>query len=204
MKKRALAAVVGVTAIIVLAFIIPSQIGKWGEETRCKAKAQVLLTELRKGTEIYDRLIRELRSDVTKAGLTLTEIGTSEEELKKLRIKASAMRNLRYLRKNSDSFRLFLCDFRKYVAKGGFSLSEIGTSEAELEELRIKGHKASAIKTLDYLRKGSITPSFDLRELVRDIVEGGLTLSDIGTSKEELEILANRIISSKKKKDMII
>ena len=50
-------------------------------------EAQKWLGYLRNGTDMYEDYIDYLRSEVKKGGLTLQDIGTSEEELKELRIK---------------------------------------------------------------------------------------------------------------------
>jgi len=50
-----------------------------------KKKAQKWLEYLRSGTDYYESFLEYLRREVQKGGLTLKDIGTSEEELEKLR-----------------------------------------------------------------------------------------------------------------------
>jgi len=57
-----------------------------------KKEAQEWLRHLRRGTDGYEACLESLRREVQKGGLTLGEIGTSEEELKELR-PATAGRN---------------------------------------------------------------------------------------------------------------
>jgi len=54
-----------------------------------KQEAQKWLEYLRAGTDNYDMPLEYLREEVRKGGFTLEDIGTSEEELKRLQIKAS-------------------------------------------------------------------------------------------------------------------
>mgnify|MGYP001558348729 CR=1 FL=1 len=81
---------------------------------------------------------------------------------------------------------------RGTLKNGGLSLSDIGISEKEIEELRVKACSRSAEMWLDSLRN---KPSggyrhndgaaylFHLRE---ELKNGGLSLSDIGTDEKEL------------------
>jgi len=49
-----------------------------------KQEAQKWLEYLRAGTDNYDMPLEYLREEVRKGGFTLEDIGTSEEELKRL------------------------------------------------------------------------------------------------------------------------
>jgi len=100
---------------------------------------------------------------------------------------SEARRYLDYLRKGSDQYDTYIRYVREEVRKGGFTLEDIGTSEEELEELRVMGCKVSARKYLDYLRKGSDQYDTYIRYVREEVRKGGFTLEDIGTSEEELE-----------------
>lgn len=59
------------------------------------------------------------------------------------------------LRRGTDKYDLFFGCLRQELEKGGFSLADIGTSNEELEELRVNGCKISVQKWLDSLRRGT-------------------------------------------------
>ncbi len=85
--------------------------------------------------ETYDRYFERLHSEVSKGGFTLEDIGTSKEELEKLRIrncKYAAQTHLGFLRKGMYNYDAHLKSFRSEVSRGGFTLESIGTSEEEL------------------------------------------------------------------------
>lgn len=52
-----------------------------------RVEAQKWLAYLRDGTDQYDSFIGYLRREVQKGGLSLADIGTSEEELEELRVR---------------------------------------------------------------------------------------------------------------------
>ena len=92
---------------------------------------------------------------------------------------------LTILRENPD--RWFACyNLLKYTLKqGALSLADIGTSEEEIAKLQAANRKHYAHAWLVRLRKES--SRFDLRALWECIEDGGFSLEDIGTSKEEVE-----------------
>ena len=157
-----------------------------------KKEAQKWLESLRSGTIHYDGALWSLRRDVLGGGLTLEDIGTSEKELEELRVKGCknlAQELLESLRSGIDRYESFLKCLRKEVQKGGLTLEDIGTSEEELEELRVKNCKALAQECLDFLRSGADNYESFLEYLRKEVQKGGFTLEDIGTSEEELEEL---------------
>lgn len=111
--------------------------------------------------------------------------------LQKQKQKQEAMKWLGYLRGDINEYNKDCLQFlREEIADGGLTLEDIGTSEKELEEFRIKIHRFSAKKYLEYLRDGTEQYKNYLQFLREEIAEGGLTLEDIGTSEEELSRLA--------------
>lgn len=54
---------------------------------RHKVEAQKWLDYLREGTDQYDSFIGYVREEIQKGNLSLADIGTSEDELEKLRVK---------------------------------------------------------------------------------------------------------------------
>ena len=103
--------------------------------------------------------------------------------------KGEARRALKYLRSGTDQYEGVLKHLREEVQRGGLTLKDIGTSEEELERLRVEGCKTSAQNTLKYLRSGTDQYEDSLKRLRKEVQKGGLTLKDIGTSEEELERL---------------
>src|SRR3990172_2095411 len=109
----------------------------------------------------YKKCLKHLRMVVRKSGLTLEDIGTSEEGLEKLRVnccKKSAEEYLKDLREGIYPYNHTLGDtlecLRREVKNGGLTLEDIGTSEEELEKLRVNCCKKSAEEYLKDLREG--------------------------------------------------
>jgi uncharacterized protein YjiS (DUF1127 family) len=116
----------------------------------------------------------------------------SDKELEELRIKGfktSALKYLDCIINSTDRVDAFIEILRENLAKGELSLADIGITEEKLEELRINGCKKSAIKYLNQLREGIDIPNYFNSLLLDDITEGGLSLADIGITKEQLEEL---------------
>ena len=59
-------------------------------KTQHEVEAQKWLNYLRDGTSEYETVLGHLRGEVRKGNLLLADIGTSEEELKQLRVKGTA------------------------------------------------------------------------------------------------------------------
>ncbi len=148
--------------------------------------------------------IQYLREYVRKAGCSLEDIGTSEEELKSLRAKgyrSEAQKRLDLVRSHAnlhgeveDRIRIF----REYAKKARYSLEDVGTSEEELSDLLVIGYKTEAKKWLGFARKiqGPCQDGRDIRrdiEIFREYVrKAGCPLEDIGTSEEELKELLKK------------
>jgi len=168
----------------------------------CKDAIQFFLGRLR-DTRLhsYDESLKRLRKEVSKGGFTFEAVGTSEEELRTLRLncsKATAQNWLRLLRKPMlDHYDDYLERLRKEVSKGGFTLETIGTSEEKLRELRLNCSKATAQSWLRWLhlnaemrsRRSRSSHDQSLKFILREVSKGGFTLETIGTSEEELKTL---------------
>ncbi len=158
-----------------------------------KKSAQEWLSYLRYMPEHYESYLKYLLEEVRKGGLTLKDIGTTEEELEKLRVrgcKIAARECFRYLRSGTWHYEMYLDKLRREVRKGGLTLEDIGTTEEELEKLRVRGCKIAAEEWLWDLRFGTEHYEMCLDKLRRELRKGGLTLKDIGTTEEELEKLS--------------
>ncbi len=150
------------------------------------------LSFLRNREGRFDYLIELLQSSVENGEFTLDDIGTTKEELKELwtnGCKGMAREELSLLREGTSDYDIILRNLRRQAQQADFDLEEIGTSEQELEELRIKCSKILAQKYLKFLRLGVMDPEFYMSYLEVGVQRGDFTLKDIKTSEEELEKL---------------
>ncbi|MBP7006010.1 hypothetical protein KBB27_02730 [Patescibacteria group bacterium] len=155
-------------------------------------RAQALLASLRRGAEQYALLMRSFRAEVRDGGLSLADLGTSEEELKELELlglKTAALGRLEFLRKGTTHYEDFLRYLREEAEKAGLSLVDLGTDEEELKRLRVLGCKTTALGWLQHLRKGIEQHEAFFEYFRQEVEKGGLSLTDLGTSEEELEKL---------------
>jgi hypothetical protein len=104
-------------------------------------------------------------------------------------VRQQATYKLDNLRRGTSNYGGELRALRQQLTNGGLTLADIGTSEEELEQLRVLGCKTVATNHLNNLRRGSSSLDYELRGLRQQLTNGGLTLADIGTSEEELESL---------------
>lgn len=143
-------------------------------------------------------LAAHLTHCVAEAGITLADLDTDEDEVAELERKAYkywAVFNLTEARKPEQLDIHKLDQVPEYVSKAGLLLEDIGTDEDEITELMKKIRRASAEYWLAGARdpgKGNLTK---VEWLLRDIRAAGITLEDIGTSKEELEGLVEMYAS---------
>lgn len=155
---------------------------------------RTLLATLRNGSAEYEYLISLIREDISKGGFSLTDFSTDEEELANLRTRGcalSARKFLGYLRNGTELYNEYIAAVREEASKGNFSLADIGTSEAELENLRVSGCKRVAAKKLKSMRDGLYTHPIDGEYILEKSREGCFPLADIGTSEVEIHSLTN-------------
>ena len=147
---------------------------------------------LREGTPSFDYLIMLLQSGVQNQEYTLKDIGTTKEELKDFWVngcKKIALEELSLLREGTSDYDIILRNLRRQAQQADFALEEIGTSEQELEELRIRCARSLAHRYLELLRLEIPEPEFYFKFLNLGVENGDFTLGDIGTTEEELEEL---------------
>lgn len=116
----------------------------------------------------------------------------------------AACRWLKELRAGTSRYADYLKYMAEDVEQGRYTLDELGTSEAELEELRKQGCLTAATEALGELRAGPSQSPFtkwelqhgldawQWRKLVQmslQLSDGGFTLADAGTSTTELKHL---------------
>lgn len=155
-------------------------------------EAEELLDALRQSTYARESRIQGIRDYVHEKSLWLSDIGTSEEELKKLLIDAYkdyAHESLCKMREGAPGHIYISEVMHKWLDKGKLSYADIGTSKEELESLRILGCKVLAQHKLAELRKGASNYEKLLEEVANAACDGGHSLSDLGTSRKELEEL---------------
>jgi len=111
------------------------------------------------------------------------------------------------LRSGTKDYEMWLKHLRHVVKEGRFTLKDVGTTEEELEELRIKGCLERAKMWLGHLN--GERPNEPLGELAKNIrpklpglIEdelrvGGLTFGDLGVTREEIELMAVKIAEKK-------
>ncbi len=103
--------------------------------------------------------------------------------------KARVQQWLGYLRESTYDGWMWIIYIREELRKGSLSFADIGTSEEELEELRVKGCKIAAQELLGFLRSGTDQYDFFIGLVREEARRGNFSLADIGTSEEELEEL---------------
>lgn len=169
------------------------------EECDTRRRSEALLKSLRVGTSHYKSFIKRLKEELKQGGLTLEDVGSSEEEIERLRIlgcRTTAQSHLNRLRLGSVLYENYLKKLLLELRKGKLALELIGTSVEELEQLRILGCKKSARKWLRILRDCSLCKTNQRilfrRRLIAELKAGKLLPEDIGTTNAELDFLVNR------------
>lgn len=100
----------------------------------------------RASEEAVNTQIRLIKQNIGKAGLSLEDIGTTEEELDELRKKGCKNFAIHFIglareRVLGESVIDTIDIIRKNAKEAGVSLEEIGTSEEELKKLEMESEK---------------------------------------------------------------
>jgi hypothetical protein len=107
--------------------------------------------------------------------------------------RAKAVEELKKMREDCQKWGvpLEVKNLREYVAKAGISLSDIGTSEEEIQDCFKVGHLNAAKTWLRMAREHCQTQdvSTEIGHIRSLIAEAKSTLADVGTSEEELRNL---------------
>jgi hypothetical protein len=172
--------------------------GKIASRKRLKLirDAKSSLTYVRSGiNDSSDIFIDRFERLVAEARVTLAFIGTSEEEIKKLRYATNVCNAKSWLtavRRPSSNSSAWVIYVRKYSQAAGVTLEFLGTNEEELDRLIIAGHLESAREWLRLIRNSST--SSDCAQYVTKYARmAGVTLEFLGTSEEELKQLAKLV-----------
>lgn len=141
----------------------------------CLRSAKEWLEELKQGVLPFWFAEEQMRAALELSETTLAEIGSSEQEIDILRrnycIK-QAKDDLKSLRRDPLSVEWsFEASIRSWAEQGGFELSDIETSEEELDELRLKGEVIVMNNRLSAL--GSYAEHIRLGKKYRGLIESG-------------------------------
>jgi len=152
--------------------------------------ARIWLDRFQRGDSKYPQHIGQFWGDLINAGLLLADLGIDEaklEELRRLGIKTAAQEWLDCIRGRKYKYDVCVVYLRQVLKNSGFSLADIGTTEAELEELRIDYFKTAAQAQLKCLRDGTSGYKRHMQLLYQEVKNGNLSLIYIGT--DDLEIM---------------
>ena len=146
-----------------------------------------------------DLEIRFMGENLEKGNLSLSDIGTSDEEVGTMLQEyhgRKAKEYLGYLRTDGTAS-FTLKTLREHLKASGLTLSKIGTTEEKLTVLLHASCKNGATHLLESTRSGSSGLTLDgleifLKFMREDLEECGLTLSDVGTSEAEIEELLSK------------
>jgi len=125
--------------------------------------------------------------------VTVTMEQTITDELKRAELKKKTEEELRKMRENCQKWgvSIEIRNIREYIAQGGLSLADIGTSEEELQNCFKAGHINAAKTWLKMAKERceSQDVSTEIGHIRSLIAEANVILADVGTSEEELEKL---------------
>ena len=150
--------------------------------------------------------IEYMEEHLTKAGKSLTDIGTNEKEVEKLLIigntsEAKDWLELARERSATGDISYAIEYMAEYLTKADKSLADIGTNEKEVDKLLIIGNTSEAQKCLnkakDWLniaRERSATGDihYAIEYMEEHLTKAGKSLTDIGTNEKEVEKLLKR------------
>ncbi len=103
---------------------------------------------------------------------------------------------LQLLRVGAIRYDQFLRYLLTELDKGNLSFADIGTSDAELEELWIKHCAMSAQRWLSYMRREIGRFDLILANMRTELRKGNLSPEDIGTNESEIEELRVKFVAN--------
>lgn len=145
--------------------------------------------------ELFDTYEDQVREYMTETGLSFGHFGLTENgfmEKRKLACKTSALHWLRRLRSGVvHRYNDYITYLRTELHEGHLSLADIGSSEEELEQLRVLGCTVTAQWYLKRMRSawsenGVVSPS-DLMSFDEEVREGRLSYFDLSVTTGELK-----------------
>ncbi len=107
--------------------------------SNCKMLAQEDLNLLRTKNPYYDIHIRSLELQVEKGNISLEDIGTSEKELKQLKLEGAKLLVQQYIahvKSEIISYDCFINFLKERIQDEGLALEDVGINEKVLEEIK--------------------------------------------------------------------
>ncbi len=170
-----------------------------GVDNRSKAVGWLNLARSRANKQRVDLEISNLREYANKAGCTLEDLGTNEEELGALIIQSHRSEAVSWLRlarmlASDGEIKAEIAYLRGYASKAGCTLEDLGTNEEELDALIIQGNRSEAIMWLGLARERANRKDIktEVSWLRQFVSLAGCTLEDLGTNEEELAALQSK------------
>lgn len=175
-------------------------IGGSGEEIRTllvnarKESASKRLEMLRKGGYNHHYYETKMMKELSDAGLTLADIGTNIDELRRLLVtfkKGAAADCVKTISMGGNlAFQTAL--MKKHLSDVNLTLADIGLNEKMLAIFSQEGHEELACHTLITLRRTKVNDGYNAEKLMHHCAAAGLTLADLGTTDDEIAMLLER------------
>jgi hypothetical protein len=105
-------------------------------KSECQRMALWWLAELRRGTLAYGDAIGAIRKYLREGGITLAEIGSSEAELEKGRVRGCtiyARYLLKGLRRGTTMYKTYVLGLKQCLKKAGLQPEAIGSTGSEID-----------------------------------------------------------------------
>lgn len=188
----------GIILMVVIGFVaVFYLITEWSFRKKYRMYAEQFLKRARE-SRCNDFVFQLIRDNATWGNFSLSDIGTSEYELKELAIQSAdkflnEYRNaLKDPLRNNDSrlLKSLVLTIQGLSQWGEFSLDSIGTNDRELDceshDQKLY-HRNNAVKFLEDLRDGVARSNYYVLKILGELNDANLSLEDAGTSLQELE-----------------
>lgn len=149
---------------------------------------------LRDGGYNYAYYHDKMLKDLEDAGLTLADIGTSDDELFQLLViwKIKIAKDcIKVIRMGGD-LGFQTAKMKKELAEIGLTLEDIGTSEEYLVKIAKDSFKELAQSILKTLRQSKINREYNGIQMRTHLANASMALADIGTTEQEVLKLSAR------------
>lgn len=155
-----------------------------------KLMATGLLGSVRPPRWAEPGIIEKIRDHLKQGNWTLSDISTNEDELKKKEELYHKYKAKNLIKVSPDRTKEIL----DHLKQGNWTLSDLNMSEDSLMAVRRMYHKREA---LNWLKSARISPtryghrvtSVCIEKVRGHLMQGGLTLSDVETNENELEMM---------------
>lgn len=154
-----------------------------------KRDAKIWLNAAR-GGGLAPACIDRMRSYLKEGNWTLSDIGTSEDDLKTMLReydKRQAKRLLELARTTGEPYQC-IEEMHYHLMQGNLTLVDIGTSEDDLKMVPHEYHKCQAKRLLELARTTGNALAC-INEMRDHLKQSNMTLVDIGTSEHDLKMV---------------